>query len=1152
MANFAHLHVHTEFSLLDGVARIPDLVSRVKELGQTACAITDHGVMYGAVDFYKECKKQGIHPIIGCEVYDSPRTRFDKVHEYDSALGHLILLAENNRGYENLIYIVSHAFIEGFYIKPRVDEQLLREHSEGIICLSACLAGKIPRLILQDNYQGAVEQAQKYQDIFGKDNFYLEIQDHGILEQKKVNQALLRMSQELDIGLVATNDSHYVRREDAQIQRVVMCVQMNRTIHDESRFGFEGEEFYIKSEEEMRERLGSFPDALSNTMKIAQRCQVEFDFDHLHLPKFDVPDGYTSYEYLKKLCEDGYQMRYGDDDSHMERFRYELETIRQMGYVDYFLIVHDFIKYAKDHGIPVGPGRGSAAGSIIAYCLRITEIDPIPYNLLFERFLNPERVSMPDIDIDFCFERRGEVIEYVKHKYGADHVAQIVTFGTMAAKGAVRDCGRALDMPYGEVDAIAKLVPNEPHMTLEKALDKNKELRTRYENEPRVRELIDTARGAEGLSRHASMHAAGVVITRRPVYCHVPLAKNDDAIVTQYPMTTLEELGLLKMDFLGLRTLTVIENAAKLIRKKGIDFYTDRMDYNDAETYDMLCKGQSDGVFQLESSGMKHTLIGLKPRNLEDIIALISLYRPGPMESIPRYIRYKEHPEQITYKHPLLEPILNMTYGCIVYQEQVMQIVRQLGGYSLGRADLVRRAMSKKKHDVMEQERHNFVYGLVDENGVEQVSGAIKNGVPEQVAIDIFNEMMDFASYAFNKSHAACYAVVAYQTAYIKCHYKQEFMAALMTSVLDSSDKIIDYMNECAKLGISVLPPDINESDDGFTVTGEHIRFGLAAVKNIGRSFIKEVMREREHSGAFHGFYDFCQRMSDKDLNKRAMENLIKCGAFDSFGDKRSQLLQVYQRVMDDIQTERRNNLEGQMDLFGMGQEQKNGQELKLPDVPELPIHDRLMMEKEITGLYLSGHPMKFYASCVDGENIITTQQLKGRADGELVRMCGIITTAKNKITKSGQMMCIFSLEDMYGSTEVLVFAGALEKISASIQEDQVVMVTGKVTVREEEKPKLIAFDVAVVRDEEISYNQGSKLYIRLQHWDEEKIRAIKSVLRKNRGGTPVILYDQSTGQKVRAARSLWVFFTDSLKNQLENIVSDENVGENVKLTQTT
>lgn len=1148
MGNFAHLHVHTEYSLLDGVSRIPALVARAKELGQSAIAITDHGVMYGAVEFYKEAKKQGIKPIIGCEVYDSARTRFDRVHEYDSNLSHLILLAKDNTGYQNLIAIVSQSFIDGFYIKPRVDEQLLREHSEGLICLSACLAGKIPQRLLHDDYEGAKKQAELYIDIFGKENFYLELQDHGIMEQKKVCAGLERLAKDMGLKMVATNDLHYVRKEDATIQNVVMCIQMNRTVNDENRFGFEGEEFYLKSREEMEERLGGYEGALDNTLEIADRCNVEFEFGHLHLPEFKVPESYTPYEYLEEMCEKGYVMRYGDDDSHRDRLRYELNTIRTMGYVDYFLIVHDFIKYAKDQGIPVGPGRGSAAGSLVAYCLRITEIDPIRYNLLFERFLNPERVSMPDIDIDFCYERRGEVIDYVKRKYGEDHVAQIITFGTMAAKGAIRDCGRALDMPYGEVDAIAKLVPNELHITLEKALETSKELRNAYESDPKVKLLLDTAKGAEGLARHASTHAAGVVISKRPVYCHVPLAKNDDSIVTQYTMTTLEELGLLKMDFLGLRTLTVIADAERMIRKKGIDFRVDQMDYDDPETYEMISAGLTDGVFQLESAGMKQTLIGMKPKNLEDIIAVISLYRPGPMDSIPRYIQCKNHPELITYKHPMLEKILNMTYGCIVYQEQVMQIVREMGGYSLGRADLVRRAMSKKKHDVMEQERHNFVYGLVDENGVEQVPGAIKNGVPEEVAIDIFNEMMDFASYAFNKSHAACYAVVAYQTAYIKCHYKQEFMAALMTSVIESTDKVTDYINECGKIGILVLPPDINESDDVFTVVGDNIRFGLVAIKNIGRSLIKDLMEERQANGPFTSFYDFCQRMADKDMNKRAMESLIKCGALDSLGHHRSQLLMVYQRVMEDIQAQRRQNLEGQMDLFGMlTQEEPEKKQLELPDIPELPVKELLQMEKQTIGLYLSGHPIKHYGACVENSNITNSQQLKTMEDGEYVRCCGVVTGVKMKTTKNNQTMCFFQLQDLYGAAEVVVFASVLDRQRAFLQEDTVILMNARVSHREEEV-KLICGDILPLEEEHIPLNTGRKLYIRMNSGEREKWEKVKDVLCKNRGGTPVVLYFEDQKKSLLTTKNLWAFVTEDMLNQLRNITDDEKRQENVKL----
>ena len=941
MVPFAHLHVHSEYSLLDGACRIEGLVNRVAALGQTACALTDHGVMYGVIDFYRACKAKGIHPVIGCEVYLAPHSRFDRSYLNGEWHSHLILLCENMTGYRNLIHMVSLGFAEGFYMKPRIDMELLRQHSEGLICLSACLAGVIPRALAEGDMDGAYELCEQFLEIFDRDHFYLEVQDHGIEVQKKVNDGLYKLAEELNIGLVATNDAHYLTKQDARIQDVLMCIQMGKTVDDPTRMKFETQEFYIKDADEMAALFPEHPEALENTVKIAERCQVEFEFGKYHLPEFDVPEGYTALQYLQKLCNEGFAARYPDDDGTVrKRLQYEIDMITKMGFVDYFLIVSDFIGYAKRQGIPVGPGRGSAAGSVVSYCLGITDLDPIHYSLYFERFLNPERVSMPDIDVDFCYVRRPEVIEYVTNKYGKDHVAQIVTFGTMAARNAIRDVGRALSIPYNEVDVVAKQVPNELHITLDKALAINPELKKMYDEKPQVRELIDTARALEGMPRHASTHAAGVVITKDPVDTYVPLARNDEQMVTQFTMTTLEELGLLKMDFLGLRNLTVIADAEKMIRRHTPDFNIEKVDMGDKATYEMLGHGSTMGVFQLESAGITNVVTGLQPQSIEDITAVVALYRPGPMQSIPRYIECRHHPEKVTYKHPLLEPILKVTYGCMIYQEQVMQVFQSLAGYSLGKADMVRRAMSKKKMKELEKERINFIYGN-EELGID---GAVKRGVPENIAASLFDEIMDFANYAFNKAHAVCYAVVSFRTAYLKCHYPREYMAALLTSVLDSSDKISEYIQAAREMGISVLPPDVNESYDGFSVSGRDIRFGLAAVKGVGRSFMKQLVEEREAGGLFTSFQDFCERMYDRELNRRALESLIKAGAFDSMGYRRSQLIKIVNAVVDAIAQSRRKNIEGQMDLFGMGNDAVQDTQIALPDIPVVSNREVLSM----------------------------------------------------------------------------------------------------------------------------------------------------------------------------------------------------------------
>ena len=963
--NFAHLHVHTEYSLLDGSNKINEYVARVKELGMNSAAITDHGVMFGCIDFYRAAKAAGIKPILGCEVYVAPGSRFDReIGQAEDRYYHLVLLAENNHGYENLMKIVSKAFVDGFYYKPRVDMDLLQEYHEGIIALSACLAGEVAKNITRGMYEEAKSAALRYEKIFGKGNFFLELQDHGIPQQQRVNQQLLRMSQETGIALVATNDVHYTYDTDAEAHDILLCVQTRKLLSDENRMRYEGGQYYVKSPEEMAELFPYIPEALENTQKIADRCEVEIEFGVTKLPKFDVPAPYTSWEYLNKLCYDGLKERYSGDLTELEkRLEYELGVIKTMGYVDYFLIVWDFIRFARDHDIMVGPGRGSAAGSLVSYTLGITKLDPIKYNLLFERFLNPERVSMPDIDVDFCFERRQEVIDYVVEKYGKDRVVQIVTFGTMAARGVIRDVGRVMDLPYAQCDAIAKMIPEELNITIDKALKMNPELKNLYTTDEMVKKLIDMSRRLEGLPRHTSMHAAGVVISQKSVDEYVPLARaSDGSIVTQFTMTTLEELGLLKMDFLGLRTLTVIQKAVKLIEKnKGISLDMDHVDYNDKAVYDMLGAGKTEGVFQLESAGMTSFMKELKPESLEDVIAGISLYRPGPMDFIPQYIEGKNNPDSIHFLCPQLEPILSATYGCIVYQEQVMQIVRSLGGYTLGRSDLVRRAMSKKKAAVMEKERQNFVYG----NEEEGVPGCVNRGISEEIANKIYEQMMDFAKYAFNKSHAAAYAVVAYQTAYLKCHFPVEFMAALMTSVIDNPPKVADYILSCRRMGIAILPPDINKGDSTFSVDGGGIRYGLSAIKSIGKPVIESIVAERNQRGDFTSLRDFIERMTGKDVNKKAIENFIKAGAFDELPGNRRQKMMVYAQILDAIVQEKKNMMAGQMSLFDfVSEEEKTAYEIHMPDVEEYPKEAKLAFEKEVLGIYISGHPLEEYETC--------------------------------------------------------------------------------------------------------------------------------------------------------------------------------------------
>lgn len=1062
---FTHLHVHTEYSLLDGSNKIKEYVKRVKELGMDSAAITDHGVMYGVIDFYKEAKAAGINPIIGCEVYVAPNSRFDKeLVGGEDRYYHLVLLAENNTGYANLMKIVSRGFTEGYYYRPRVDMEVLQEFHEGIIALSACLAGEVQRYIVKGLIGEAEKAARRYEQCFGKGNYFLEMQDHGIPEQKTVNAALLKMSKELDIPLVVTNDVHYTYAEDVKPHDILLCIQTAKKLADEDRMRYEGGQYFVKSEEEMK---GLFPyawEAVENTQRIADRCHVDIEFGVTKLPLFEVPKGYDSQSYLNRLCHDGLKERYGEvTQALIERLDYELKVISDMGYVDYFLIVWDFINYAKMNDIIVGPGRGSAAGSIVSYCLRITDIDPIKYNLLFERFLNPERVSMPDIDIDFCFERRQEVIDYVGNKYGADKVVQIVTFGTMAAKGVIRDVGRVMDLPYAYVDSIAKMIPNELNITIDRALHVNPEFRKLYEQDEQLRNLIDMSKRLEGLPRHTSMHAAGVVICSKPAEEFVPLSRGSDgSITTQFPMTTIEELGLLKMDFLGLRTLTVIQNAVKLVEKgQGISLDMEKIDYEDKAVLGSIGTGRTDGVFQIESSGMKSFMKELKPQSLEDIIAGISLYRPGPMDFIPKYIKGKNNHHAISYSCPQLEHILAPTYGCIVYQEQVMQIVRDLGGYTLGRSDLVRRAMSKKKQSVMEKERDNFIYG----NEEEGVPGCVANGIDENTAARIYGDMMDFAKYAFNKSHAACYAVVAYQTAYLKYYYPVEFMAALLTSVIDFPAKVSEYIMTCRSMGISILPPDINEGEAGFSVHGHAIRYALTAIKSVGRPIIDGVVSERRERGYYSNLKDFISRMADKDMNKRAIENFIKSGTFDSLGGTRKQYMSVYVQILDSIVQDKKNNMAGQISLFDIvSEEEKESYEIKLPDVGEYSKEMLLAFEKEVLGVYVSGHPLEEYEEMwqkkishttadffLDEETNVTVVQ-----DGEPAIIGGIIADKKIKYTKNDKVMAFLQMEDLVGTVEVIVFPKDYEKYSAALVEDNKVFIKGRVSVEEDKDGKLI------------------------------------------------------------------------------------------------
>lgn len=1181
--NFTHLHVHTEYSLLDGFSRVKTLVKRAKEKGMTAVAITDHGCMFGAIDFYKAAKAEGIKPIIGCEVYTAPRKLTDKDPNYDKHQGHLVLLAKDMTGYKNLIKIVSKSYVDGFYYKPRTDMDELKKHSQGLIALSACLAGDVPRSIMNGNYDKARKLAMEYRDIFGNGNYYLEIQDHGLPEQKQVNTEVVRLSRELNIPLVATNDVHYVDKDDAKIQDILMCLQMQKTIDDENRMKFPSDEFYLKSREEMEQLFPELEEALDNTNEIAERCNVEFEFHKYHLPRYDVPEGYTTNGYFRELCQKGLVERYGEDcpEEYKERLEYELNTIENMGYVEYFLIVWDFINFAKQNNIMVGPGRGSAAGSIVAYTLKITDIDPMKYSLLFERFLNPERVSMPDIDIDFCYERREEVIDYVKRKYGEDHVAQIITFGTMGAKIAIRDVARVLNVSYNKADQIAKEIPFELGMTIDKAMDSNPTLVELYESDAEAREVIDISKRLEGTLRHASTHAAGVVIARNPVDEYVPLYKHQDSITTQFTMTTLEELGLLKMDFLGLRTLTVIRDALDLIElNRDIKGYTEhidfsKMEYDDDEVFETLSQGNTLGVFQLESSGMRNFMKQLKPNSFEDIVAGISLFRPGPMDSIPTYIENKNNPENVTYINDKLRPILEVTYGCLVYQEQVMQVVRDLAGYSYGRSDLVRRAMSKKKMDVMEEERQYFIHGKFDDEGNIEIPGCIRNGISEEDANKIFDDMIDFARYAFNKSHAAAYGVLAYETAYLKVHYPVEFMAALMTSIMGNSDKVVEYIRECNVIGIPVNPPDINKSFAKFSVEGDSIRFGLAAVKNVGVNVIENIVKEREENGEFKDFVDFAKRLDSKDTNKRMIESLIKCGAFDQISENRATLMAGYESVLESISMDRKKNVQGQISLFDAFSAQvEEAPEMqlstKLPVLREFSEKEKLNMEKEVLGMYLSGHPLSEYKSELDRKTSINMKKINELKEDEKtymklhdreVIMGGMVIAKRIMTTKRNEIMAFITLEDLYGAIEVVVFPQTLKKFNILLNDDSIILIKGAISIDGDEA-KLIARDIKDINEEyrfnseKISFDlkgnsnktKSKQMNVRIDTvGDEELLMKVFKITRKYPGKDRLILLpkDQNIDMDkpiTYKVPGMYINADEELKKELGSLVGKLNI----------
>ena len=1150
---FVHLHVHSEFSLLDGACRTDRLAERVKELGQSAVALTDHGVMYGAVAFYKACRAAGVKPIIGCEVYVAPRSRLDREHGRDNEYSHLILLCRNETGYRNLCYLVSSAFTEGFYVKPRIDWPLLHEHAEGLVCLSGCLAGAIPQMLIRGDYAGAKAKALELRELFGADSFFLEIQNHGIADEARAAQGLVRLSKETGIPLALTNDAHYIGKEDAYYQDVLMCIQTGKTVDEPNRMRFETEEFYLKSEQEMRALFPELPEAADNTAKIADMCSFDFEFGNYKLPKFKLPAGETdSWEYLQKLCEKGFAERFADRPEIHKQLEYELNMIHQMGFVDYFLIVSDFIGYAKRNGIPVGPGRGSAAGSVVSYCLHITDVDPIKYSLFFERFLNPERVSMPDIDVDFCVNRRGEVIDYVNRLYGHDHVAQIVTFGTMAARGAIRDVGRVLNFSYAETDQVAKQVPMALNMTLDEALRLSKPLKEMYESDETLKRLIDVAKALEGMPRHASTHAAGVVITDRPVYEYVPLAMNDESVVCQYPMTTLEELGLLKMDFLGLRNLTVLDDAEKLVRQKEPDFRVAEAPVDDRETFDMLAAGHTSGVFQLESAGMTAVCTGIKAKSIEDITAIIALYRPGPMDSIPKFIEWSQHPEKIRYKHESLRPILSVTYGCIVYQEQVIEIFRSLAGFSLGQADNIRRAMSKKKHKVIDAERIAFVHGDVSRG----IDGAVKRGIPEATANSIYDEILDFASYAFNKAHAVSYAIVVYRTAYMKRHYPQQYMAALLTSILDSSVKVAEYIAECRNMGIQLLPPDVNASGANFTVDGQNIRYGLVAIKGIGWGAIESLVAEREANGPFTDFEDFCRRMSGGELNRRAIENLIKAGAFDSMGYKRKALIQIAGAVMDSIAQSVRDNISGQLDLFGdfNDEGEKPPAVIPIPEVEEFTPMEKMAMEKETTGLYLSGHPMDSYRDAVRrigavplGAVMADFAQEGGPQrfqDNQMITVAGVVESHRTRTTKNNALMSYIQLEDDTGSMELMAFQKALDSGGAYIKDNAALVVRGRISVRDEKDPQLMVESIRPISDlntmgAKDPPAKDRKLWVKVKSADDPILEKIRLILTMFPGNQQMILYCEKEKKRIGASCLIHEALVDELTERLgkENVV---------------
>ncbi|MBE6770996.1 MAG: DNA polymerase III subunit alpha [Ruminococcaceae bacterium] len=1158
--SFTHLHVHSEYSLLDGACRIEPMLDKIKSMGQTSVAITDHGVMYGVIDFYKAALKKGIKPVIGCEVYVAPRSRFDKVHGIDSERYHLVLLCENNEGYKNLIKLVSEGWVNGFYTKPRVDKDILEKYHDGLIALSGCLAGEVARALQRNDYDEAKNVAEWYKETFGENNYFLEIQNHGLDVQLQINPDIIKLSRELNIPLVATNDAHYVEKDDAKMQQVLICIQTNHTVGEDTGLEFSTQEFYLKSEYEMLEAFPQCPEAVENTAKIAERCNVDFEFGKTKLPHFDVPAGYEHFEWFSLLCRKGLVERYGDNPpkEYVDRLNYELDVINRMGYVDYYLIVHDFIKHAKDMGIPVGPGRGSGAASICAYCIGITGIDPMKYNLLFERFLNPERVSMPDFDVDFCFERRGEVIDYVIEKYGADHVAQIVTFGTLAAKAAIRDVGRALGVPYSVVDNISKQVPNELNITIDRALKRSSDFKALYESSDEIKELVDMARKVEGMPRHASTHAAGVVITHDPVESYVPLARNDEAIVTEFPMTTLEELGLLKMDFLGLRTLTVISSAEKMIKQKDPCFSIDKIDIEDKAVFEMMCSAQTEGVFQFESAGMRAVLSQLKPESLEDLIAVISLYRPGPMDSIPTYIENRHNPDKIRYKVPQLKSILDVTYGCMVYQEQVMQICRELAGYSYGRADIVRRAMSKKKYDVMLKERENFVYGIVDENGSVICDGAVRRGIDEKIANEIFDEMMSFASYAFNKAHAAAYAYVAYQTAWLKCHYPCEFLAALLTSFLDNSGKVVQYINECARLGIKILPPHVNQSSESFEVSNGNIHFSLLAVKNLGRNFIKRMVEERSNNGNFTDFYDFCRRMYGKDFNRRAIESLIKCGAFDGMGANRRQMYSVIDNIIEDLDNSKRRNVDGQLgfgDLMNASEETQDTfvPSFNYPEYEEFSQEILLKYEKEVAGMYLSGHPMSKYKNisdtlkCAKISDILNEESIY--KDNERVVILGMVGSVKKKITKKDSTMAFLSFEDTHGSIEVIVFPKTLMENPTMFYEGNIILLHGRVSMHEDEDTKIVCefvepcpSDVTLSDKQKTEKKKAKGLFLRFDTADSPQIEYCRRLLAIFDGNTPLFYFFSNTKEYKRNPIGQGIDVNSVLLRELRRILGEQNV----------